>query len=163
MDVSDNSIIRLFRRYRETILDLLTHFGVTLGLAWFFYMLTGGWSWPALAVLGGVFIDLDHFIDYFGYFGWKFDLKAFFEHGYMASGKVYVFFHSWELVVILWTFSLVLPWAIPLHLLIDVLFAQHSKPEFMSLIYRASKNFDLDQLCPEMKAQYVGGRKIDFK
>ena len=54
------------------------------------------------ALLGGVFIDLDHLIDYILAFGTKFNL-IFFLKGYqfLKTDKIYVPLHSWELVIIL--------------------------------------------------------------
>lgn len=53
-------------------------------------------------ILGGVLIDADHLIDYLFVFGTKLNLK-YFGRGYqfLKSEKMYVFVHSWELVVIL--------------------------------------------------------------
>ncbi|MFQ5952711.1 MAG: hypothetical protein ACE5JK_04825 [Candidatus Omnitrophota bacterium] len=144
------------KRYRDTAIDLTTHFVLTLALAWFFYRFTGRWDWSLLVVLGGVFIDLDHLIDYFLYFGWKFNLKDFFSHKYLASGRVYVIFHSWELVAIMWAFSFIFSWAIPiasgmtLHLLIDFFFSHRSRPLFLFLFFRWYNRFKLDKVHPEL-------------
>ena len=54
------------------------------------------------ALLGGVFIDFDHLIDYFLAFGTKFNLIYFLKgYQFLKSDKIYVPFHSWELVIIL--------------------------------------------------------------
>jgi hypothetical protein len=145
---------RIYRKYRDTFLDIAIHLAVTAILALFFYKLTGSWVWPVLALLGGIFIDLDHFIDYFLYFGWKFSLKDFLDHRYLDSGKVYIFFHSWELAAGAWIFSIVFSWLVPvaasmtLHLFIDFLFSHRCRPQFLSLLYRRRHKFDYDKLCP---------------
>ncbi len=89
----------------STAVDLTIHFTLAVVLAGFFYCLTGGWVWPALAVGGGIFIDMDHFIDYYRYFGGRFSAVDFFGHKYLASGKCYVILHSWELVLCVWILS----------------------------------------------------------
>lgn len=54
-----------------------------------------------VALLGGVFIDLDHLFDYFLAFGTKFNL-TYFTSGYqfLKSDKIYIPLHSWEIVII---------------------------------------------------------------
>ena len=143
-------------KYWRTYVDLTLHLIFTLLLAWFFYKLKGGWLWPALAILGGVFIDLDHLIDYFLYFGWTFDLKAFFKHEYLASGRMYIIFHSVELAILVWALALVLPWAIPvasgmtLHLIIDISFSHSTNPLFASFIFRWCNHFVVDKIYPDL-------------
>ncbi|MGB2662017.1 MAG: hypothetical protein WBD04_06505 [Candidatus Omnitrophota bacterium] len=143
-------------KYWKTYVDLALHAVFTLLLAWFFYRLTGGWLWPALAVLGGIFIDVDHLIDYFLYYGYRFNLKDFIAYNYMASGKIYIVFHSIELITVIWIFSLVFSWAIPLasgmtlHILIDAFFSHRTTPLFLFLIYRWRKGFSAEAVCPRL-------------
>ena len=134
---------------KMTFIDLFTHFTVTLLLASYFYYSSGGIIWPILSIAGGIFIDIDHFIDYFLFFGPRFDLKCFLAHEYQMSGRCYVFFHSWELLGLLWLFALpfaiVLPFAagMTLHMLIDTFISHRSNPLYLSLIYRAVNRFRL--------------------
>ena len=52
------------------------------------------------AFLGGVLIDLDHFIDNFLAFGLNFNYDYFMKGEYfLRSGKTYVFFHGFEYIV----------------------------------------------------------------
>ncbi len=142
--------------YRKTCVDLILHSVSSFLLAWFFYRFTGGWLWSALVVLGGIFIDVDHFFDYFLYYGWKFSPKAFFGHEYLASGRVYIIFHSLELVVLMWIVSFFFLWIIPLvsgmtlHLLIDALFSHRATPFFLSFIFRWRNRFLVKKLCPRL-------------
>jgi hypothetical protein len=136
----------------SAVIDLALHFVFTFLLAWFFYHFTGRWTWVILAVFGGILIDLDHFIDYFRYYGLKFNLKDFLESRQLASGKVFIFFHSWELVLLVWGLSIVFAWMIPLaagmtlHLLVDCLYSHRRDILFLSLIYRWRKRFSTDKL-----------------
>ena len=108
-----------------TAVDLSVHMVVTIALSLYFYELTNGWSWPILSVVGGILIDIDHFIDYFLHFGFRFNLMSFLRHEYQASGKCYVFFHSWEILLILWVLAIGLQSVTPLavgmtgHMLVD--------------------------------------------
>jgi len=139
-----------------TIVDLVLHFFTALVLSLFFLWIKGGWLWPALCILGSIFIDLDHFIDYFIYYGFKLDLKKFFTHKYVTSGKVYIVFHSWELILILLMFSFKISWLVPfaagmtVHLLIDQFISHTGKPLFYFLTYRALYDFNAIALNPEL-------------
>ncbi|MFH1552857.1 MAG: hypothetical protein ABID83_04385 [Candidatus Omnitrophota bacterium] len=130
------------RRQLLTAVDLATHLILAFMLAGFFRRLTLGWAWPVLGFTGGVLIDLDHFIDYFFYYGWRFDLGDFFNHRYKDSGRCYIIFHSWELLIALWVFSAGVLWITPVvtgmtvHVLTDYLFHPQLGVLRLSLLYR---------------------------
>lgn len=136
----------------ETVIDLTTHFILTFLLACFFRWLTGGWLWPILAFAGGILIDLDHFVDHFLYYGFRFDLKDFFVSRYLTSGKCYIPLHSWEVIALMWLISVRVSWITPvvsgmlLHVLTDYAFRFRSVPSFFSLIYRWNHEFRLDRI-----------------
>ena len=90
------------------------HIVMTITLAWFFYRVTGAWVWPALSVLGGILIDTDHLLDYFFHYGLKFSTGRFLRNTYLDSGKIYVIFHSWEIVFFLLGLSYFVYWLYPL-------------------------------------------------
>ena len=53
-----------------------------------------------VALLGGVFVDLDHLFDYFFAFGTKFNLTYFVKgYSFLKSDKIYIPLHSWEIVI----------------------------------------------------------------
>lgn len=132
-----------------TAIDLATHSAVTLLLAYYFWKAAGGWLWPLLAVAGGVLIDVDHFWDYFRYYGLKFSFADFFDHRYRASGKSYVFFHSIEIAALMWLFSAKFRVIVPLasgftaHLVVDYLYNRRWNPLYLFLLYRWSRNFEI--------------------
>jgi hypothetical protein len=152
MNGSSGVEIRKSGKKRSTVIDLTAHVVFTLLLSWFFYYFTERWTWAVITVFGGILIDIDHFIDYFLHFGWKFNLEDFFESRQLASGKVFLFFHSWELVLLIWTLSVLFSWMIPLaagmtlHLLIDCLYSHRRDILFLSLIYRWRNRFRTDKL-----------------
>jgi hypothetical protein len=115
------------------------------------------WKKPILAstfaLLGGFFVDLDHFFDYYLAFGFKWNW-FYFRNDFqvLKSGKIYILFHAWELVLILMClvflfknkcaktifFSLAL--GLFFHLWTDVIIDQVS-PKAYFLIYRIDNNF----------------------
>lgn len=92
------------------------------------------------------FIDLDHFIDYFSYYGFNFNLFKFLggEH-FEVTQRAIVPLHAWEWVIVLSLISLKRGWKslstillmgiIP-HLILDSINQNHFL--FYSIIYRAS-------------------------
>lgn len=134
---------------RNTLIDLSVHAVLTLLLAGYFYYHTGSWVWAVLSVIGGIFIDVDHFIDHFLYFGTRFDLMSFLKHEHLASGKCYVFLHSWELLGMLWFFSVFVKWLFPVaagmtcHMMVDSLISNRANLMSLSLIYRWRHAFNV--------------------
>lgn len=131
-------------------LDLVIHFVLVAALAAFFYRITNGWTWPLLAVIGGIFIDIDHLIDYFAYCGFRFNLREFFSCTYHKTDKCYIIFHSWELLILLWLFSLNVLWIFPLvsgmtlHMVTDAFLTHSVNLRCYSLLYRWRRGFKLD-------------------
>jgi hypothetical protein len=121
------------------------------------------------AFIGGFLIDLDHLLDYFLAFGAKFNLTYFLKgYAFLKTDKIYVFFHSWELVIIFFLLFLLLsnnsfPTFKPsnlrtiqillfsfslslfLHLSVDA-FTNNMKPQSYFLLYRVHTNFELKKL-----------------
>jgi len=140
--------------------DEIKHFllsiiaGVIIG-----YFFSNYWSIP-IALLTGFFIDADHLIDYFIYRGWKFNLKEFLSGKcFDYSGKVYVFFHAFEYILVLVVAGLIWPifnwifFTLALSLLFHLLFDTFSnKPKwptyFLSFrIYHHFNHKDFDFKC----------------
>lgn len=100
----------------------------------------------------GVFLDMDHLFDLITASG---NLNDIFASSYfLRSNKVFVFLHSWELLVpwwiyIIWSRRYPLGWAVTLafvgHLLVDQ-FSYGAYPLTYFLTYRWINNFQLDQL-----------------
>lgn len=125
--------------------------------------------------MGGVLIDLDHFIDYFLAFGFTFNLN-YFIHGYqfLKSDKIYILFHGWEYVILLLTVSwliksnikikaavLALALGMFFHLGIDAVTNEGAQFRTYSIIYRAKNNFDLQPLVtPEHYQDHQIRKKI---
>lgn len=118
------------------------------------------------SLLGGVFIDLDHLIDYFLAFGIKFNLTYFLKgYQFLKTDKIYVLLHSWELVIFLFLALpavailfrqakeglfiriLILAFSLSLflHLIVDVQ-TNSMKAQSYFLLYRMSNNFELQTM-----------------
>lgn len=140
---------------RKLIMDLSAHFIVTFLLVILVYTWTASLVYAAAVILGGIFIDLDHLIDYALYFGARFDLQDFLGSSALASGKIYLFLHSWEIVLILFLMGLAARTA-PLlalslgmagHLIVDQV--QIKNPRAYFLVYRMLKKFNVRIIFPE--------------
>ena len=135
----------------------LVHFLLTFLVALFIWWRYRNWRLILVVFLVGIFIDVDHWFDYWAYFGLNFNLARFFNvanyiHG---SQKVYVLLHGWELVIVFWLIGKLigrklkikgLEWAISLaylgHLLWDNFsFSHHPLAYFLT--YRWLNNFSL--------------------
>jgi len=146
--------INTIKKYIITFTDIAVHLIMTGILVWFFYKATGNWIWPALSVAGGILIDVDHFLDYFFHYGFKFRPRYFLCNTYLESGKIYIVFHSWEIVFILFGLSYIVQWLYPLavgmavHILWDQLTFGQVEPLFYFLSYRWYHGFDLEKISP---------------
>jgi leucyl aminopeptidase (aminopeptidase T) len=144
--------IKFNKKLLPVIADLTAHLVLAFVLAWFFRWLTGRWLWPVLAVIGGILIDSDHFLDYFLFYGSKFDLKKFLGDRYRSSGKCYNIFHSLEIVALMWVFSGRVYWLVPLatgmtvHLLTDCLFSRGANILYLSMLFRWYHKFSMNEI-----------------
>jgi len=138
--------------------DEIKHFflSLTAGLI-VGYRLGNYWA-IALALLSGFCIDADHLIDYGIYKKFRgFDLKEFLSGKFFDySGKVYVFFHGFEYVVVLIILGIIWPYlgwvffslalSLLFHLIFDTFYNRPSLPTYF-IFYRIyhhfnHKNFD---------------------
>jgi len=143
-------------------LHLVTALGV---ISWFKYTYKKTNIWLCIMIgLGfGFFIDIDHVIDYAMYFlsnGHYFTLTEFIRGGYFETNRrIYVLFHAWEFVIILWlvykllslrykkdnriNLLLLAALAILGHLVVDQL-TNGVSPLFYFISYRAINGFGLN-------------------
>ena len=113
--------------------------------------------WAALIVfLTGVFIDLDHLVDFWAFKPPRpFNVKDFLDsEKYDKQAKwIFVFFHSWELVVGFWLWAFLAHWPLwptsiaagaTLHMILDIENLKHPckmHPLTYFLIFRAANKF----------------------
>lgn len=117
------------------------------------YKCTGSAASGISAFLSGVFIDLDHHLDYFIALkkvplSYK-KLLDFFEFDYPSYPKVYLFFHAWEFLALLWAIIYILHlnvvWigfalGITVHMICDQI-VNPLKPLGYFIIYRIKHGF----------------------
>jgi len=135
----------------------LIHLFITLLVGIFIWWRYKNWRLILVVFLFGFFIDVDHWFDYFAWFGLKINLRNFFNvSSYIhTAGKTYIPLHGWEWLPIFWlTGKLIgrkikmrgLEWAILFsylgHLLWDNFSFSHH-PLAYSFIYRLVNNFNL--------------------
>lgn len=148
-------------------LHLLTHFlsGVLAGfIIWQIFKSHPFVSFFA-GIIGGFFIDLDHWIDYFITFGFKINLDYFWRgYQFLRSGKIFIFFHGWEYVVVLcflaWIFKnrkmrvffLALALGMFFHLSFDT-YINEMPVRGYSIIYRAASDFKIENIASSEKYQ----------
>lgn len=158
----------------ELIFHLSAHFFASIFAG---YLVWKIWQEPIAsflaAIIGGVFVDLDHFIDYYFVFGFDFRLDYFFNsYQFLKSGKDYIFFHGWEYALILAILilfvrsriakSIFLGLALGLffHLVLDTVLNGLPAKSY-SIIYRATRNFEAEKLIePGHKEDYILKRKL---
>ncbi|MCF7873231.1 MAG: hypothetical protein K9L84_00215 [Candidatus Omnitrophica bacterium] len=136
------------------VIDSVIHIVISLEIFLIAYFKTGKVFYLLPAVLGGVLIDIDHVIDYLIQFR-KVDFKGLLFFPYRKRKNIYLFFHSWELVIIFFLFSFFydsLFWQIfsyswALHLLVDNIDGAKDKRFFhYFFIYRLAKKFKTEKL-----------------
>lgn len=144
-------------RIKRISRDVAVHLFFTILIAMWIYGKTGNLLYTSIFVLGGIFIDLDHLIDYLFALKNKLNLYDFVNGGYVKTGKVYLFLHSWEMNFILLVLALnirsyglfLLFLSLSLHLAIDNIQRKNLLAYF--IIYRFINNFDIDIVFPELK------------
>lgn len=80
-------------------------FVISGGVLYYF----NSWTAALASFLTGVFIDIDHILDYYVNYGINLDIRRFFDVCYsIGFRKLFLFLHSFELVAGLWFFVLLL-------------------------------------------------------
>jgi len=144
---------------RDVIIDLLAHLVSAVIAVILIYITTRNLVYAGIFVVGALMVDMDHLVDYCIYYRTRFRLKDFVSARYLASGKVYLFLHSWELNLLVFIWALIVQSAavwmlflgLTVHLTIDNL--QRGKPFFYFIVYRLYNKFDSHVLLPERRSR----------
>lgn len=88
---------------QSTFFDLLKHFLVSSAIAIFLWLKYRDIKLLVITYFMGVLVDLDHLFDYFFWSGWHFNLAEFLNPSVYVkpTGKVFVFLHGWEYLLLL--------------------------------------------------------------
>lgn len=131
-------------------MKLTSHIVISFSVSVFLYAVFRSYILAAASFIFGIFIDLDHFFEYFMEYGLNLDIKKFFQvaenYGFK---KTFLFLHSWEIFLIFSAvvfasfaseilFGIFVSYAF--HLIFDQ-FGNLSKPLSYSLIYRWKNDF----------------------
>lgn len=134
------------------------HVLITAMMAGWLFRRSRDWRLILVAFTMGMLVDLDHWLDYFSYFGLRINLVDFFNvSSYVGpSGKTYLFFHGWEFVLLFWLIgrwwgkkikARDYQWALSLpyfgHLLLDNFSFPHHLLAY-SFFYRLLNGFSLE-------------------
>lgn len=129
------------------------------------YFFSSSFSAALACFLSGIFIDLDHFLEYFYYFGFRrFSIRRFFraaeEHVYR---KFFLFLHSYELAALFWGLSLAVirrPWAwgfslgFTLHIIADHIYNPCVSASYL-FSFRLRHRFEGERIFPvEIQERY---------
>ncbi|MCX6350198.1 MAG: hypothetical protein NTV79_11995 [Candidatus Aureabacteria bacterium] len=134
------------------------------------YLLFRSLSVAAAFFLSGIFIDLDHILEYAHAFGVKgFSARKFFRAAHNHEYRQYfLLVHSWEIAFLLWAAAVLLlpyPWAVgfalgfTLHILADQLY-NPCAPLTYFLWFRIRHRFDGDILFPPEKRAKKSRRRF---
>lgn len=146
----------------DSYIDISFHIIVSLFLGFFVWKIFGFKDRKSLIIslfftfLGGVLIDIDHFLDNFLSFGFDFNYDFFIKGEYfIISNKAYIIFHAIEYVIISGLLSILsknrkkkmifasVALGMLSHILIDILlFPNPIKGYF--IIYRLLNGFNVD-------------------
>lgn len=145
---------------RRIIVDLSMHFISTVIVTAIIYKISDNLVYAGIFILGGILIDLDHFVDCYICFKKRIKLTDIFGCRSLQSGKVYIFLHSWELIIVILIIALTIKsygffiffLSLSLHLFIDNV--QRKNHLFYFLTYRFYKEFKADILLPEFKDEF---------
>jgi len=88
-----------------------SHAAISAAFSGVIYLVTQDPTLSITSFLVGVFIDIDHTFEYLRVYGFHMNIPFFFKTFYEGRYlKIFLIFHSWELVVLLGAFSVILNW-----------------------------------------------------
>ncbi len=147
------------------------HAVITVTISGILYMAFKSWGLAVSSFIAGIFIDLDHVIDYVRESRPPFKIKTFFLTCYQCRfNKIVLVCHGWEWLV-LWGAAAWLtgwnPWitgtfiGLSQHMILDTMYSIRNLKSVRSysLIWRWKKDFDFDTIFPQMKKiKYKSGK-----
>ena len=122
------------------------HFIISAIISIILFAFTKNITASLICFSAGFLIDVDHILDYIIIYK-KFNLKKFFRYNWHKD-KIYVFLHSWEILIIvllifkfnIYTIAFAIGFA--QHLIIDLIsYPIRNKPMAYFLVYRILKRF----------------------
>lgn len=143
------------------------HTAASITISGMLYLMFRSGSLSAACCLAGIFIDIDHFIDYFRQKGWSLNIKDFFRTcNECQFDRIVLLWHGWEWIVLFGLSSWLTDWnpwvtgmflGIGQHTIIDAA-ANSSHLKTYSLIWRWKKGFHFDTIFSNQRP-YIGKYK----
>ena len=137
---------------------LSAHVGFSAIVSAALYTISRSWEMAASCLISGIFIDLDHVIDFFILYGWPFTFKKFFNVFYreLSFKQIFIVLHAWEWMILLFAASWITgwnPWFVGTligcghHMIIDFINNGGYVRSYF-LIWRWRNNFDFETSFP---------------
>ena len=122
------------------------------------FYIFGSWAAAAASLVSGIFIDMDHLLDYFVNYGINFDFRKFYSAcSEVRFKRLFLLLHSYEFLLIMWVLiyamKLGLVWkgaaiGFTQHIVLDQLFNSRSDAKKLKyfFLYRLMKGFRRDAI-----------------
>ena len=140
------------------------HIAVSTIVSGILYVLFKSWSLTIASFLSGIFLDLDHYVDYVFECGSLFHMKNFFHCIYEEKlKKIYLILHGWEWSIVLIIMGWMLDWnnwvvGVMIgywhHMVLDALFNTNWPILGYSLLWRWEKKF-VSELVRPRKSEII--------
>lgn len=134
------------------------HIAVSTAVSGILYLLFKSWGLAVASFVSGVFIDLDHLIDYFIEYGFSLNVKNFFHCVYEEKiQRLFQIFHGWEWIVILLSIAWITDWnqwitgfliGYVLHMVLDACCNTNWPLSAYSLLWRWERRFVSEMIRP---------------
>ena len=145
-------------------MKLQYHIITSIPISFAIYFYFNSISAALISFLSGVFIDIDHILDYILHGKFSLHLKDYYLFSLERQfSKIYLFFHSFEIMILLWIiisyFKLNLFWiafviGLTQHLILDCIFNSYIvliNPLAYFFAFRAAKGFRKELLFKEIE------------
>ncbi len=138
-------------------MKLKSHIFASIIFSTLFFVIFKSWKISVSSLLSGVLIDIDHIIDYYREHGINLRIKQFFEVCHNTKLiRVWLIFHSWELLALLSICAFLMswdPWIVGLtigftqHIILDQIF---NKPDRLAYFFfwRLKNGFNVKKMFP---------------
>jgi hypothetical protein len=127
------------------------HIAISVVVAGALWALTRSFALAASSLCAGILVDLDHFVDYYAQYGFKFSLRRFFRASYRGEyDRAFVLLHAWEWLALAlvcawwfrghaWVVGLAIGWTH--HMILDQI-VNTSNAVCYFILYRWRQGFD---------------------
>lgn len=141
-------------------MKLHQHTAVSVAISGILFMIFKSWGMSVACFLSGIFIDLDHIIDYSREHGWSLDIRKFFRINHTCQyNRIVLIWHAWEWIILLVLGAWISDWpdwmtglivGLTSHLVLDT-FSNGTNLWCYSILWRWRKRFEFDVIFPKMK------------